>query len=187
MKADAEARGAGEARQERKATRRKSWGPRAALVTDSNEEGGELQTALPRTGSQERWGRFEKRGTVRAAQAAARAKPSPQVSSLPLKKVENLSPKGFPPSFPTPRGICLFPTETCLSPFWSLKIQNKLPNKGTLCSVVLSLILLQGQSQDSTFLMTFTANSTEHPTPSFLLRLSQLPPIVVDILMGKGF
>lgn len=176
---------------ERKATRRKSWGSRAASVTDSNEEGGELggelQTGLPRTGSQERWGRFEKRGTMRAAQAAAGAKLSPQVSSLPLKKVENLCPKGFPPGFPTTRSICLFPSETCLSPFWSLKIQNKLPNKGTLCSVVFSLILLQGQSQDSTFLMTFTANSTEHPTPSFLLRLSRLPPIVVHILMGKAF
>ena len=111
----------------------------------------------------------------------------PMVSSFPLKKVEICLPMILPPGFPTPRSICLFPSATCLSPFWSHKVPNKLPNKGTLCSAALSPILLRGQSQDSAFLMIFTADSTKDPTPRFLLRLSRLPPIVMDILTGIAF
>ena len=44
------------------------------------------------------------------------------------------------------------------------EVQNKRPDKGTLCSAALSSIPLPGQSQESAFLMAFTADSTEGPT-----------------------
>lgn len=151
------------------------------LGNNSNEgaESGEESQGPPQlgTGSQERRGLFEEKRSIMGA--AAWVKPP----SFPLSHY--LSPNGFATWFSNTRSIRL--SETCLSPFWSHKVQNKLPNKGTLCSAVLSSILLWGQSQDSAFLMIFTADSTKDPTPSFLLRPSRLPLIVVDILTGIAF
>lgn len=147
------------------------------------------------TGSQERWELLVvKKSPVTAAQqqplrcqAMVMGEAGPKTFPFsPSGKLKGLSPNDFATWFFNTRSLCQFPGETCLSPFWSLNVQNKLPDKRILCSVVLSSILLQGQSQQPWSPDDFHSHVHRESHPQLPPASFPLPLIVVDILKGRA-
>lgn len=95
----------------------KVWVPRPVLVRHSHEGanvGRGLEMIQVGAGSQDRWGPFGRKRSIResAPGQPGRSWPS-EVPSFPLKPVEELPPDGF-----ATWSVCLFPSETCLSALW---------------------------------------------------------------------
>lgn len=188
-------------RNEGKATREKSQGPRVALVNNSNGRqgtekwGGELEMTPVRDRESGKMGVVggEEEPSI-SSPATAPDVPGhghgwswPQnLSFFHSEKLKGLSPNDFATWFFNTQSLCQFPGETCLSPFWSLNVQNKLPDKRILCSVVLSSILLQGQSQQPWSPDDFHSHVHRESHPQLPPASFPLPLIVVDILKGRA-